>query len=85
MLIGGRAVRVALVAAVAVLSAAGCATSEPAGPASAAEDQKGRDTLDCLNMARSSVAGRQGPRTVVNQDRYQECMRERGHAAAPAR
>ena len=80
-MIGGRAIRAAVVAVVAVLPAAGCATSESTGAGSAAEDQKGRDTADCL----STVASPKGPRTVVNQDRYQECMRERGHAAAPTR
>jgi hypothetical protein len=83
--IGGRAIRVAVMAAVATLPAAGCATSEPTATGSTGEDQKGRDTADCLSTARAIVASPKGPRTVVNQDRYQECMRERGHAAAPAR
>ena len=45
----------------------------------ATEEQVGRDTLDCRNDASTTVAGREGPRQVVNQDRYRRCMTDRGY------
>jgi len=70
----------------ALIVAAGCASSETAPSGSpATEDIKSRDTMECMSMAREVQAGRQGPQTTIDQDRYQQCMRERGHASGPAR
>lgn len=74
----------ALWLALSLLAAAGCASS-----ASTVRDPKSRDTLDCLDQAREmgpggpGLGGAAGPRMIVNQDRYQACMRERGHTATP--
>jgi len=61
----------------------GCASSEttPSGSA-ATEDVKGRDTMECMNLARQVRQSPQGPRTTVDQDRYQQCMAERGRGVA---
>jgi hypothetical protein len=49
------------------------------GCASAArDDAEGRATLECMNIARETRMTPQGPRTVVDQDRYQQCLKERG-------
>ena len=65
---------------VSVVASGGCASSETAPGGSTAEgDVKSRDTIECMNQAREVRATPQGSRTVVNQDRYQQCMKERGH------
>jgi hypothetical protein len=62
----------------------GCASSEPAGSASATtEGDKRRDTIECMNQARETRPGPQGPRTSVDPDRYQQCMKARGHMTGP--
>jgi len=74
--------------ALALLAAGGCASSASTEPG-AARDPKSRDTLDCLDQAREmspgspGLGGAGGPRMTVNQDRYQACMRARGHATNP--
>lgn len=80
---GGR-VALGLLAAVAVL--AGCASDSPrwAKPG-ATEEQVNRDSADCLTAARSVAPGRDGPRTVINQDRYRQCMVNRGYTEAPTK
>lgn len=64
---------------------AGCASSSSSDwtKAGASEQQVGRDTADCLASAQIITSGPQGPRTVIQQDRYRECMRQRGYAEAP--
>ena len=64
---------------VGVMTIAGCASSNPSPGGSTATDAKSRDTLECGNLARQVRATPQGPRTTVNQDIYQQCMKERGH------
>ena len=39
------------------------------------------DTLACLNEARTTLPSREGPRTQVDQTRYQRCMTDRGYTA----
>jgi hypothetical protein len=74
--------------ALSLLAVAGCASSATT-QSSAARDPKSRDTLDCLDQAREmspgspGLGGAGGPRLTINQDRYQTCMRERGHPANP--
>jgi hypothetical protein len=43
------------------------------------EEQRGRDTLDCLTEARRVTTGPAGPVEQVNQDRYRRCMMDRGY------
>jgi hypothetical protein len=63
-----------------VVATGACASSETAPDrASAGGDAKSRDTIECMNQAREVRATPQGPRPVINQDRYQQCMKERGH------
>jgi hypothetical protein len=70
----------------ALTAAGGCVSSESAPSGSAAtEDVENRDTMECMSIAREVRAGPQGPRTTIDPDRYQQCMRERGHASGPAR
>ena len=65
---------------------AGCASSASEGwmKPGATEEQINRDSADCLFDAQSTVpGGSQGPRMVVNQDRYRQCMANRGYTARP--
>ena len=48
------------------------------------EEQRGRDTLDCLTEARRVTTGPGGPEQV-NQDRYRRCMTDRGYTSGPAK
>jgi hypothetical protein len=71
---------------VTLLALGGCASSETTPSSSATTgDVKSRDTTECMNLAREVRSGPQGPRTTINQDRYQQCMRERGHMSAPTK
>jgi hypothetical protein len=65
----------------------GCASSKTAPSSSPATEDgaKNRDTMECMNVAREVRSSPQGPRTTIDQDRYQQCMRERGHVSAPTR
>jgi len=47
------------------------------------EQEQKRDTLDCLDQARTMMVGREGPRPVVDQDRYRGCMATRGYTMGP--
>ena len=66
---------------------AGCASSTSGGWAKpgATEAEVNRDSADCLAGAQSVAPGREGPRMVVNQDRYRQCMANRGYIAGPTR
>jgi hypothetical protein len=78
--------RVGLLIALGVL--AGCASSASEGwtKPGATEQQVNRDSADCLFDAQSvAPGGREGPRMVVNQDRYHQCMANRGYTAGPTR
>ncbi|HEY7518008.1 MAG TPA: hypothetical protein VIE36_06915 [Methylomirabilota bacterium] len=65
----------------------GCASSSSDAwvKAGTTEAERGRDTADCLQMARRVTPSRQGPKTSIDQDRYRECMQGRGYTAGPAR
>lgn len=75
----------ALLVALAMLG--GCASSGSAGWAKPGmtEQELGRDTMQCLAESQAMAPGRDGPRTVVDQSRYQRCMTARGYTAAPAK
>lgn len=67
---------------------AGCASSASEGwmKPGATEEQAKRDSADCLFDAQSvRPGGSQGPRMVVNQDRYRQCMANRGYTAGPTK
>jgi hypothetical protein len=49
------------------------------------EEQRGRDTLDCLDEAKRVTPGPGGPIEQVNQDRYRRCMTDRGYTSGPAK
>jgi len=49
------------------------------------EQERGRDTLDCLTEARRVTPGPGGPVEQVNQDRYRRCMMDRGYTSGPAK
>jgi hypothetical protein len=69
---------------VALLVLAGCASSGGTWTkVGVTEQEQKRDTLDCLGQARTMVAGRDGPRPVVEQDRYRGCMADRGYTMGP--
>jgi hypothetical protein len=70
---------------VAAMCLAGCASSTSGGWAKpgATEAEVNRDSADCLAGAQSVAPGREGPRMVVNQDRYRQCMANRGYTAGP--
>jgi hypothetical protein len=61
---------------------AGCATSasDTWAKPGATEQDIGRDTNECLLQAQMIRSGPQGPRTVIQQDRYRSCMVARGYA-----
>ena len=66
---------------------AGCASSgsDTWAKPGVTEQQRGRDTLDCLTEARRVTPGPGGPVEQVNQDRYRRCMMDRGYTSGPAR
>jgi hypothetical protein len=67
---------------------AGCASSASEGwtKPGATEEQVNRDSADCLFAAQSTApGGSRGPRMVVYQDRYRQCMASRGYTAGPTR
>ena len=65
----------------------GCAssTSDAWVKPGSTEAERGRDTADCLQVARRTTPSPQGPKPSVDQDRYRECMQRRGYTAGPAR
>jgi hypothetical protein len=66
---------------------AGCATSggDTWTKPGVTDQQRGRDTLDCLTEAKRVTPGVGGPPVEsVNQDRYRRCMAERGYTSGPA-
>jgi len=72
---------------VALVLLGGCAssTSDAWVKTGTTEAERGRDTADCLRVARRVTPGRDGPSTSVDQDRYRECMHGRGYTAGPAK
>ena len=65
------------------LAACASSTSDTWTKPSVTEQQRGRDTLDCLSEARRVTPGPGGPVEQVNQDRYRRCMTERGYTSGP--
>jgi hypothetical protein len=63
----------------------GCASSSAPGwsKPGMTEEQLRSDTLACMNEATTTMPSREGPRTQVDQTRYQRCMADRGYSAAP--
>ena len=65
---------------------AGCASSgDTWTKPGATEQERGRDTMDCLTEARRVTPGMGGPVETVNQDRYRRCMTDRGYTSGPAK
>jgi len=66
---------------------AGCAssTADTWAKPGATDQERGRDSLDCLTQARRVVTGPGGPTETVNQDRYRRCMADRGYTSGPAK
>ncbi len=69
------------------LCLAGCASSgsDTWTKPGVTEQERGRDTLDCLSDARRVTPGPGGPVEQVNQDRYRRCMMDRGYTSGPAK
>ena len=65
----------------------GCASSGSDGwmKPGMTEQELSRDTMQCLAQSQGMAPGRDGPRTTVDQDRYQRCMTARGYTAAPTK
>jgi hypothetical protein len=65
---------------------AGCATSgDTWTKPGATEQERSRDTMDCLTEARRVTPGVGGPTETINQDRYRRCMTDRGYTSGPAK
>jgi hypothetical protein len=65
---------------------AGCATSgDTWTKPGVTEQERGRDTMDCLNESKRVTPGMGGPVESVNQDRYRRCMTDRGYTSGPAK
>jgi hypothetical protein len=62
---------------------AGCVSSGAGGwtKPGATEEQANHDSADCLFGAKKIVPSREGPRTIVDQDRYRQCMANRGYTS----
>jgi hypothetical protein len=62
---------------------AGCVSSGAGGwtKPGATEEQVNHDSADCLFGAKKIVPSREGPRTIVDQDRYRQCMANRGYTS----
>lgn len=73
-----------LLVALGLLTGCGSPSSGGWAKPGATEEQVNRDSADCLAGAQSMAPGRDGPRMVVNQDRYRQCMANRGYTAGPA-
>jgi hypothetical protein len=67
------------------LAACASSTSDTWTKPGVSEQQRGRDTRDCLNDARRVTSGPGGPVEQINQDRYRRCMTERGYTSGPAK
>ena len=65
----------------------GCASSSDAWvKPGTTEEQRGRDTLQCLTDSSFTVpGGPMGPRREVDQDRYRRCMADKGYTSGPAK
>jgi len=74
------AMRASVTLLIGVVALGGCGSSGGTWTkAGVTEQEQKRDTLDCLDQARAMVASPQGPRPTVDQDRYRDCMANRGY------
>jgi hypothetical protein len=65
---------------------AGCSsTSDGWTKTGMTKEELDQDTASCLLNARATVPSREGPRIIVDQDRYRRCMADRGYTAGPAK
>lgn len=77
---------VGLLAALGLLTGCASSSSDRWAKPGATEEQVNRDSADCLASSQTvAPGGREGPRMVVNQDRYRQCMANRGYASGPSR
>ena len=58
---------------------AGCEATEEWVKPGASDADRDRDTMACLAESSDTVPSAQGPRRVLNQDRYRRCMSEKGY------
>jgi hypothetical protein len=72
---------------IALAGIVGCASSATDGWTKPAmtEEERGRDTLQCLTEAQNPPHGRDGARVRIDQTRYRRCMAARGYTATPAK
>ena len=65
----------------------GCASSAAGGwtKPGMTQEQLGRDSTDCLTDASRMVPAPDGPRRMVDQPRYHNCMAGRGYSEGPAK
>ena len=63
----------------------GCSTSDGWTKTGMTKEGLDQDTADCLLNSRATVPSREGPRIIVDQDRYRRCMADRGYTAGPAK
>ena len=65
----------------------GCASSTSEGwtKPGMTQEQLGRDTSECLLDASKMTTGPDGPRQVVDQPRYRNCMVGRGYTVGPTK
>ena len=63
----------------------GCASSPSGGwtKPGMTQEELGRDTANCLLDGRKTLPGPDGPRQVIDQDRYRRCMAARGYTDGP--
>jgi hypothetical protein len=80
-----RSLGAGLLVALGVLAGCASSTSDRWAKPGATEEQVNRDSADCLAGAQSVAPGREGPRMLVNQDRYRQCMANRGYTSGPTR
>ena len=73
----------ALVVGAVWLTACASSSSDTWTKPGVTEQERGRDTLECLTQARRVTPGPGGPEEQVNQDRYRRCMMDRGYSAGP--
>jgi len=65
---------------------AGCSsTSDGWTKTGMTKEELDQDTASCLLDSRATAPSRQGPRLIVDQDRYRRCMADRGYTAGPAK
>lgn len=77
-----RSLGVSLLLTLGLLTACASSSSDRWTKPGATEEQINRDSADCLATSRTMApGGREGPRMVVNQDRYRQCMANRGYTS----